>query len=421
MSIIEVNHLTKEYRLGQLTSIKETAANALRRLAFRPVKRRERFKALDDVSFKIEENEIVGVIGQNGAGKSTLLKHLANITKPTKGNVVVRGSVAPLIEVSAGINPELTGRENIYLNGAILGIPKKVIRSKIDEIIEFSELSEFIDTPVKRYSSGMQVRLGFSIATTFEAQILIIDEVLAVGDLAFQRKCITRIDEMIKRNGPTILLVSHNLRQVARLCTRVILLDQGKIIADGDPSKICNDFYLQSNKKVQTTDKAQRGISNVRSSGEFELLEVNTIDANGNATDSIFSGDSLNVSVKFKLNAPLKKPEIVIGTHTTDFVYLTTSSSAYFDDRPDFEEGVHEIFYTIPSYPLVAGTYCIRLAIRDIYGRGIFNGETLKIFSVDFPPHLNIETIDEKTKYSLISTSSKWMIKNKNYMENINP
>lgn len=417
MSIIEVNHLTKEYQLGHLTNIKESAVNVLRRLTFRPIIKRERFKALDDVNFSIKKGEIVGIIGQNGAGKSTLLKHLANITQPTKGKVIVRGSVAPLIEVSAGINPELTGRENIFLNGAILGIPKKTIQKKVHDIIEFSELSDFIDTPVKRYSSGMRVRLGFSIATTFEAQILIIDEVLAVGDLAFQRKCINRIDEMIKRNEPTILLVSHNLRQVARLCTRVILLDHGRIIADGDPSTICNDFYLRSNKKVQSNDLIQKDLRTVKTSGEFELLEIDILDTHGNSIDSIVAGEPLRLSVKFRINVLLKKPEFVIGTHTTDFLYLTSSSSAFFEDRPDFDKGTHTIFYTIPSYPLNAGTYCVRITVRDPYGRGIYRGETLKIFSVKFPKYLNIESVDEKIKYSLFNTKCEWLIQDNKFIE----
>jgi ABC-type polysaccharide/polyol phosphate transport system ATPase subunit len=157
---------------------------------------------------------------------------LASISKPTKGEVIVRGSVAPLIEVGAGVNPELTGRENIYLNGAILGIPKKIIRQKLDEIIDFSELEQFIDTPVKRYSSGMTVKLGFSIATSMDANILIIDEVLAVGDLAFQRKCFDKMEDLIIRQGKTVLLVSHNIRQIERICKRVILLDHGKVLAD---------------------------------------------------------------------------------------------------------------------------------------------------------------------------------------------
>ncbi|NOR71518.1 MAG: ATP-binding cassette domain-containing protein, partial [Methylomarinum sp.] len=280
MPIIEVNHLTKEYQLGHLTNLKETTLNALKRMTFQAAQERKRFKALDDVNFHIEEGEVVGIIGHNGAGKSTLLKHLANISKPTKGEVIVRGSVAPLIEVGAGVNPELTGRENIFLNAAILGIPKKIIRQKLDEIIDFSELEQFIDTPVKRYSSGMQVKLGFSIATTMDADILIVDEVLAVGDLAFQRKCFDRMEHSIKQQGKTVLIVSHNIRQIERLCNRVILLNQGRILEDDKPNQVCNTFYhLMDNQIIKQNSKSNTSqFKRVESSNEVELIGVTILD-----------------------------------------------------------------------------------------------------------------------------------------------
>src|SRR5205085_2887023 len=180
--------------------------------------------------------------GTNGAGKSTMLKMLARITVPTSGTVRVRGKIAPLIEVGAGLISELTGRENVFLNGIILGMSYRQIKSKFDEIVAFAELEEFIDTPIKRYSSGMAVRLGFSIATCVDADILIVDEVLAVGDLAFQRKCFDRMEDMIKRQGKTVLLVSHNTRQIERLCSRVILMDHGRVVADDSPGKVCDLF-----------------------------------------------------------------------------------------------------------------------------------------------------------------------------------
>ncbi|MGH7844732.1 MAG: ABC transporter ATP-binding protein, partial [Candidatus Binatia bacterium] len=214
-------------------------------------------KALDNVDFKVEPGEVLGVIGQNGAGKSTLLKLLAGITKPSSGTVRVGGKVAPLIEVGAGLIGDLTGRENIYVNGIILGLTLAEIKKKMDEIVAFAELEQFIDTPVKRYSSGMSVRLGFSVATSVNADILIVDEVLAVGDLAFQRKCFDRMENLIKQEGKTVLLVSHNIRQVARLCTRTILLDRGKILADGSPDEICELFYRRSNQKVTQQSAVQ--------------------------------------------------------------------------------------------------------------------------------------------------------------------
>ena len=183
MSIIEVNHVTKEYRLGHMKSLKQTALNTLNRFCGKSKPKQEPFKALDDVDFKVEEGEVLGIIGTNGAGKSTLLKLLSRVSVQTKGEIKVRGSVAPLIEVGAGLHPELTGRENIYLNGSIMDIPRPVIKEKYDEIVEFAELEEFIDTPIKRYSSGMMIRLGFDLTISVDSHILIVDEVLAIGIL----------------------------------------------------------------------------------------------------------------------------------------------------------------------------------------------------------------------------------------------
>ena len=232
MHAIEISHVTKEYRLGALQSLKQTMLNTGARLLGRQVEEPPLFKALDDVSFSIEPGEVVGIIGHNGAGKSTLLKMLSRISTPTSGSVKVNGRVAPLIEVGAGFVGDFTGRENVYLNGAILGMPKKEIDRKFDEIVDFAEMADFIDTPVKRYSSGMQVKLAFAVATSIESEILIVDEVLAVGDLAFQRKCFERMERLIKYEGRTVLLVSHNIRQVERISNRVIMLDHGRVFAE---------------------------------------------------------------------------------------------------------------------------------------------------------------------------------------------
>src|SRR5579862_554936 len=218
MAAITVENVTKEFQLGQSTNIRQALGRSLSRIRGRTPSTRPPFKALDNVNFQVREGEVLGIIGSNGAGKSTVLKMLARISTPTSGRVVVHGKIAPLIEVGAGLISDLSGRENIYLNGIILGMPYAQIRKKFDEIVAFAELEEFVDTPLKRYSSGMAVRLGFSIATCVDADILIVDEVLAVGDLAFQRKCFDRMEDMIKRQGKTVILVSHNTRQVERLC-----------------------------------------------------------------------------------------------------------------------------------------------------------------------------------------------------------
>ena len=367
MPIIEVSHLTKEYQLGHITSLKENVLNTFRRLGGKSVQKREDFKALDDVNFTIEEGEVVGIIGHNGAGKSTLLKHLANISKPTKGKVIVRGSIAPLIEVGAGVNPEMTGRENVFLNGAILGIPKKIIQQKMDEIIEFSELEQFIDTPVKRYSSGMTVKLGFSIATSLDADILIIDEVLAVGDLAFQRKCFDKMEDMINRQGKTVLLVSHNIRQVERLCTRVILLNHGRVLRDDQPTMVCNAFYqLMDEQIAEQARKANGsvGTKRVERTGEVDLLDVSIHDKYGNKTEAVMQGEDVTFVLRYKATDTLKNVIFGVGIHTNDFLYLADKDTE--DDgliTQDIQLGIFTVRCKVRNFPLLQGVYSLRLGV----------------------------------------------------------
>jgi len=408
MPIIEVNHVTKEYRLGQTKSFKHSVLRTIGRFRGRTASSHPPFKALDDIDLTVKDGEVLGIIGMNGSGKSTLLKILARISVPTKGNIKVRGSVAPLIEVGAGLHPELTGRENIYLNGVIMGIPRSVIREKFNEIVQFAEIEAFINTPIKRYSSGMAIRLGFAIATSVDPDILIVDEVLAVGDIAFQRKCFDKIEDLIKKSSKTVLLVSHNIRQVERICTRVILLDQGKIIADDRPGNVCNLFFQLSNRKVQSyLHKQYETKANIQTSGEVEIRRIDILNTYGRLTDEIESRGMLRILLCFDLKRSLEKPEIVIGTHTTDFIYLSASSTAAFDDRPDFEAGSHELEYIVPSFPLVAGVYCIRVAFFDQNRRLIFSGETLKMFSV-------ISSDDETVEPGLrtLTFPTKWKLGN---------
>ncbi|OQW80038.1 MAG: polysaccharide/polyol phosphate ABC transporter ATP-binding protein [Proteobacteria bacterium ST_bin11] len=411
MAIIEVNHLTKEYQLGHLTSLKETALNSLRRLTFQPMQHRERFKALDDVNFNIEEGEVVGIIGHNGAGKSTLLKHLANISKPTKGYVKVRGSIAPLIEVGAGVNPELTGRENIYLNGSILGIPKKIIQQKLDEIIDFSELEQFIDTPVKRYSSGMTVKLGFSIATSLDADILIIDEVLAVGDLAFQRKCFDKMEDMIIHQGKTVLLVSHNIRQIERICKRVILMDHGRIIADGNPAEVCGLFYTQNDEKIKVQSHNLSSTARKEHSDEIELVNIEILDQNGNKVDSIRTNEDITFNLRFKVNKVLDHPNFGFGIHTTDFLYLATEiTESQFKDKT-LPPGEYTLAISIPSFPFLPGVFSVRIGVEGgKIPRNIFYEESLLNFQVKSS---NIERTQSMSE-GFVSLNGKWSLSDTN-------
>ena len=379
MAIVEVNHVTKEFRLGQFHSLKQSALAAMARLRGHSAPERVRFKALDDVDFKVAPGEVVGIIGQNGAGKSTLLKMLARVSVPTYGSVSVHGSVAPLIEVGAGFVPELTGRENIYLNGAILGMRRAEIEKRFDEIVAFSELEQFIDTPIKRYSSGMYVRLGFALATSIQADILIIDEVLAVGDLAFQRKCFDRMEDMIKRQGKTVLLVSHNIRQLERLCSRVILLDHGTVISDGNPTDVCNLFVDRSNEKIQS-DQSKTGKARITVSDEVDFGSVEVLDENGSPTTRIEFLRPMRIRLTFKARTPLRQVTFSIGLHTTDFVYLTAHNTAY--EPVDLDDGLHRVELEIRSLTLLPGVYCVLAWIGQPYGRTVFSGENLLSFRV---------------------------------------
>ncbi len=241
MKIISLDKVSKRYRISQLgsRSIREDLARMFSRDGSGD---KEDFYALREVSFEIEQGEAVGFIGPNGSGKSTILKLLARIVYPTHGKIAVRGSVASLIEVGAGFHPELTGRENIFLYGSIMGMRQADVRAKFDRIIEFAEIERFIDTPVKRYSSGMYVRLGFAVAAHINPQVLLVDEVLAVGDASFQNKCQQRIAEL-QRDGMTIIFVSHDMTAVKRLCDRVYCLQQGRIAAEGKPREIIRQYY----------------------------------------------------------------------------------------------------------------------------------------------------------------------------------
>jgi len=236
--MIKAEHITVSYRMAndKIHSIKEYLVAFLKRKL-----QYEEFLALSDVSFEIKKGEVIGIVGNNGAGKSTLLKVISGILTPNEGKVELKGNVVPMLELGSGFDFDLTGRENIFLNGAILGYSEAFLKSKYDEIVEFSELGEFINHPVRNYSSGMVMRLAFSIASMVDPDILIVDEILAVGDAAFQEKSYARMTEMMS-HGTTVLLVSHNIEQIRRLCDRVIWLDHGKVVDIGDTNELCDRY-----------------------------------------------------------------------------------------------------------------------------------------------------------------------------------
>ncbi len=382
MPIIQVDHVTKEYKLGQLTSLKQTLLNGVNRLTGRPVEERKPFKALDDISFSVEQGEVVGIIGHNGAGKSTLLKMLAGISTPTRGSVKINGRIAPLIEVGAGFIPDFTGRENVYLNGSIMGLSRKEIDRKFDEIVDFAEMAEFIDTPVKRYSSGMQVKLAFSVATSIDAEILIIDEVLAVGDLAFQRKCFNRMENLIKQQGRSVLIVGHNIRQLEQICTRMLMLNKGRIEIDGKPNEVCTKFLQQSNDKIKSQQVAA---TNVEKSDEFELIKVEVLDDAGVDIEKIAHHQPFKIRVEFNLHQSIKNLVCFTSIHTADFVQITANET--YKTPKDFGVGHHFFEMACTSMTVLPGVYSIKLWIGTVDGQVKFVANNLanfQVFSEDY-------------------------------------
>ena len=330
-SAIVVRGLSKQYQLGQLQAsygtLRDTIANGVRRLRSHEFHHapKEKIWALDDISFDVEEGEVLGIIGRNGAGKSTLLKVLTRITTPTKGRAEIRGRVGSLLEVGTGFHPELTGRENVYLNGAILGMRRREITRKFDDIVEFSGISKFIDTPVKRYSSGMYVRLAFSVAAHLEPEILLVDEVLAVGDAEFQRRCLGRMEDY-GASGRTVLFVSHNMQAMAQLCNRVIWLDNGSVLKDGGSTRIVAD-YLQDGLGVGARE-VWPDVDSAPGNDVVRLLELRAIDEDGDLVDSVDVRSPVGIEITFALLRDAQvfpKLKVTDGRGDTAFNALDTS------------------------------------------------------------------------------------------------
>ena len=341
--IIKINNLSKCYRIGTKEKGYKTFREAIIdgiRAPFRNFKQLQRltkfnnngddeqsndiFWALKDISFEIDEGEVLGIIGKNGAGKSTLLKILSRITEPTSGVIEINGRVSSLLEVGTGFHPELTGRENIFLNGAILGMRKKEIEQKFDEIVNFAEIEKFLDTPVKRYSSGMYVRLAFAVAAHLEPEVLLVDEVLAVGDIAFQKKCLGKMGEVAK-GGRTVLFVSHNIGAVNTLCNRTILLDKGRVSKIGNTSDIV-DLYLM---EKSISDRAEVVISNI-SNDDIAFTKVWISDINGNITNCIDVKKPFMIWLEYLVRKPNDKAEISIfirNSHGVQVIFSSISDS----------------------------------------------------------------------------------------------
>ncbi len=331
------------------------------------------FWALKDVSLRINQGEVVGIIGRNGAGKSTLLKILSRITLPTEGRIRIDGRIASLLEVGTGFHQELTGRENIFLNGAILGMSRVEIIRKFDEIVEFSGVEEFLDTPVKRYSSGMYVRLAFSVAAHLEPDILIVDEVLAVGDAAFQRKCLGKMGSFAQ-SGRTVLFVSHNMEAIRTLCQRGIWLKDGRLHKDGSADEVLEDYY----------DSVSNELPFSCANSDYGLIVQKVVLKNdrGEESSQFLPGDDLVVEVSYNAQKRIEKPIIALGVLGINGSCFT-SNMLLDGHRPDFLEGSGQITCTFRSIPLLPQSYTVKMVVRAANIRDmIINYQDVAHFSV---------------------------------------
>jgi lipopolysaccharide transport system ATP-binding protein len=321
----------------------------------------EVFWALDNIDFEIEQGDKVGIIGKNGAGKSTLLKILSRITEPTRGRVCINGRIASLLEVGTGFHPELTGRENIYLNGAILGMSKSDIAKRFDEIVAFAEVERFLDTPVKRYSSGMYVRLAFAVAAHLEPDILIVDEVLAVGDSAFQQKCIGKVRE-VGNEGRTIIFVSHNMEIIRPLCQRALLLQNGKIIDDGEVSSVITHY-------METTKDKQYSINDYTDrEGTGEILVSDVAIEYSQKKARLTTHDAIDITIKANVSEEYrngKQVDVGVGIDTIDGRRIFTAVNSWSGITIHTEGVTLLVKCAIPSLPLVPGRYLVSVSIID--------------------------------------------------------
>ena len=369
--IIEVKNLGKKYninhQLGRYVSLRDVIASVFKN-PFRFLKdkaksvaginTKEEYWALKGLNFNINGGEVIGIIGRNGAGKSTLLKIISQITPPTTGEIRIRGRVGSLLEVGTGFHPELTGRENILLNGAILGMTKKEIVRKFDQIVEFAGIDKFLDTPVKYYSSGMYVRLAFSVAAHMEPDILIVDEVLAVGDTEFQKKCLGKMDEISKTQGRTILFVSHNMGVIQSLCKKTILLEKGELKMFDDTDKVIHYYLNNGEHSSAITD------FNVDKSKDAQISRISVLDEKLNPSARIPVSEKFYIKTDFTIFKPLSKTMVSLAFYDQGEILLLASPSDKTRTVGDFEAGDYSMTVEIPAFLFNTGIFFFNVNIH---------------------------------------------------------
>lgn len=399
-TVIKVENLSKQYRLGVRNT--GTISHDLNRWWAKARGREDPFAkisevndrttkgeseyvwALKDINFEVKQGEVLGIIGRNGAGKSTLLKLLSKVTRPTTGSIKMKGRVASLLEVGTGFHPELTGRENIFLNGAILGMTKKEIKGKFDGIVDFAGVERYIDTPVKRYSSGMYVRLAFAVAAHLEPEILIVDEVLAVGDAEFQKKCMGKMDEVSRKEGRTILFVSHNMAAVKNLCEHGVLLEKGEVSFKGNINNTV-DEYLKPGRddKTQARGEISWEESNEPGCEEVRLKSIRLLNEKGQIANSFYTSRPINIEVKYEVKKELIGSRMILRLMDLSGVIILSSTNHFIDSERKIP-GFYQTNCIIPPNLLNKGHY------KVIIHMGIPGG--VKVL-VQGEPFLSFDTI----------------------------
>ncbi|MDJ0652848.1 MAG: ABC transporter ATP-binding protein [Xanthomonadales bacterium] len=376
---IKAENIGKRYRLGERRAAYSTLREGLASLVRTPLRHRRRqdtFWALRDVNFTVEPGERLGIIGHNGAGKSTLLKLLSRITRPTEGTIALRGATASLLEVGTGFHPELTGRENIFLNGAILGMSRQETARKFDEIVSFAEVEQFLETPVKRYSSGMYVRLAFSVAAHLQPDILLVDEVLAVGDARFQRKCLGKMEDVSRSQGRTIVFVSHNLQAVGRLCNRAMILERGQVQAHGSTAEVVDEYRARMGGAGERSDgPALERISN----DDICLLEATA------RPNPVAVLDELCLDARFRLEGSGQQELSAFFALTDanrDYVASVYSRDEDTSFRPD-QDGILSVRCVFPFHSMLPGTYQLECGLFDRDGQCQYWLDTGRRLTVD--------------------------------------
>lgn len=389
--IVQVYNVSKQYRLGgrgaAYDTLRESLVQAIR-APFDKLRRRngtstfETIWALKDVSFEVEPGEVVGIIGRNGAGKSTLLKVLSRITEPTAGRVELYGRVASLLEVGTGFHPELTGRENIYLNGAILGMRKSEIDRKFDQIIEFSELEKFLDTPVKRYSSGMYMRLAFAVASHMDPEILVVDEVLAVGDAQFQKKCLGKMSDVSKQ-GRTVLFVSHNMTAVQSLCRRALWLDEGKNVAEGTPENVVAQYLKRSLSTMR--ERVWEDPNNAPGNERVRIRRASVCSLSNLPLDGMKRNHPLKMEFEYwNLNpGAYLNISVVVSTEDGYPIFNTGPGKEPVWHGKPFPEGLFRSVFYIPGGLLNDGTHRVRLYVVKDQGTVIYHQDDILVFNLE--------------------------------------